>query len=86
LEQGKCVRTLTGHSRPVQRLHVAGNRLFSIGGRSLYVWDLDTYACLRIVQQPRESGALYAVAIGSDNTLFVAGQVSTPSKDTSLVR
>lgn len=75
LEQGRCVRTLTGHSRPVQRLHISAGRLYSIGGRSLRVWDLQTYACLRIIQQPRENGALYALAVDPNDTLYVAGQV-----------
>ncbi|KAK9917148.1 hypothetical protein WJX75_001304 [Coccomyxa subellipsoidea] len=74
LQQGKCVRTLTGHSRPVQRLHIAGGRLYSIGGRSLRVWDLATYACVRVLQQPRESGALSALAVSPDGTVYVAGQ------------
>lgn len=76
LAEGKCVRTLTGHSRPVQRLHVANGRLYSVGGRSLRVWDLATFACLRVLQQPRESGALSALSVASDGTLYVAGQVS----------
>ena len=77
LQQGKCVRTLTGHSRPVQRLHIAGGRLYSIGGRSLRVWDLATYACVRVLQQPRESGALSALAVSPDGTVYVAGQVAS---------
>lgn len=79
LQQGKCVRTLTGHSRPVQRLHIAGGRLYSIGGRSLRVWDLATYACVRVLQQPRESGALSALAVSPDGTVYVAGQVASRS-------
>ncbi len=79
LAQGRCVRTLTGHSRPVQRLHIAGGRLYSIGGRSLRVWDLATYACIRVLQQPRESGALSALAVSPHGTVYVAGQVRTYS-------
>ncbi|CAL8463359.1 g2893 [Coccomyxa elongata] len=74
LAQGKCMRTLTGHSRPVQRLHIAGGRLYSIGGRSLRVWDLATYTCLRVLQQPRESGALSALAVAPHGIVYVAGQ------------
>lgn len=84
LAQGKCVRTLTGHSRPVQRLHIAGGRLYSIGGRSLRIWDLATYACLRVLQQPRESGALSALAVGPNGIVYVAGQVCIRSVITSL--
>ena len=84
LAQGKCVRTLTGHSRPVQRLHIASGRLYSIGGRSLRVWDLATYTCLRVQQQPRESGALFALAVAPNGTVYVAGQVCACSPIVSL--
>lgn len=83
LAQGKCVRTLTGHSRPVQRLQISGGRLYSIGGRSLRVWDLATYTCLRVLQQPRESGALSALAVAPHGTVYVAGQVRICSLVTS---
>ncbi len=85
LEQGRCVHTLAGHSRPVQRLHIAGGRLYSVGGRSVRVWDLATFACLRVIQQPRENGALHALAVGPDDTLYVAGQVLTGIKPISFV-
>ena len=84
LAQGKCVRTLTGHSRPVQRLHIASGRLYSIGGRSLRVWDLATYTCLRVQQQPRESGALFALAVAPNGTVYIAGQVRACSLNASL--
>ncbi len=75
LQQGKCIRTLTGHSRPVQKLHVAGQRLFSVGGRSLRVWDLATYVCRHVIHLPRDNGALSALAVSPEGMLYIAGQV-----------
>ena len=75
LQQGKCIRTLTGHSRPVQKLHADGQRLFSIGGRSLRVWDLATYACRHVIHLPRDNGALSALAVSPEGVLYIAGQV-----------
>jgi hypothetical protein len=39
------------------------------------MWDLSTWACVRVIQQPAESGALSALALGPDATIYLAGQV-----------
>ena len=75
LQQGKCMRTLTGHSQPVQKLHVDGQRLFSIGGRSLRVWDLTTFVCVHVIHLPRDNGAISALAMNPGRMLYIAGQV-----------
>ena len=75
LQQGKCIRTLTGHSRPVQKLYADGQRLFSVGGRSLRVWDLATYVCRHVIHLPRDNGPLSALAVSPEGMLFIAGQV-----------
>ena len=38
------------------------------------MWDLGSYACVRVVQLPREGGALSALAVGPDGTAYIAGQ------------
>ena len=75
LQQGKCMRTLTGHSQPVQKLHADGQRLFSIGGRSLRVWDLTTFVCVHVIHLPRDNGAISALAMNPGRMLYIAGQV-----------
>ena len=77
LQQGKCMRTLTGHSQPVQKLHADGQRLFSIGGRSLRVWDLTTFVCVHVIHLPRDNGTISALAINPGRMLYIAGQVRT---------
>lgn len=75
LQQGRCIRTLTGHSRPVQKLQADGQRLISIGGRSLRVWDLTTYLCIHVIHLPRDNGTLSALAMASNRMLYITGQV-----------
>ena len=69
------MRTLTGHSQPVQKLHADGQRLFSIGGRSLRVWDLTTFVCVHVIHLPRDNGAISALAMNPGRMLYIAGQV-----------
>ena len=75
LQQGRCIRKLAGHSRPVQKLRAEGQRLFSVGGRSLRVWDLATYLCIHVIHLPRDSGTLTALALDPGRMLYTAGQV-----------
>lgn len=69
-----CVRTLTGHARPVQRLWVDGGLLYSAGGRTVRVTRLDTWTCVRVLTLPPASGSIYALAVGGEGTVYVAGQ------------
>lgn len=60
----------------------------STAGRSVRVWDLGSYACVRVLQQPREAGALCALAVGPDGTIYIAGQVcaaASVSSDNNLL-
>ena len=75
LQQGKCIRTLVGHSRAVQKLCAERQRLFSVGGRALRVWDLDTYLCIHVIHLPHDSGTLTALAVDPGRMLYIAGQV-----------
>ena len=77
LQQGKCMGTLTGHSQPVQKLHADGQRLFSIGGRSLRVWDLTTFLCVHVIHLPRDNGTISALAMNPGRMLYIAGQVKS---------
>ena len=75
---GHCVATLLGHTKPVQSLWTARGRLYSTAGRYLRVWDVTapSFPCVRVLQLPRDGGALGALALDATGALYVAGQVS----------
>lgn len=74
---GQCVATLTGHNKPVQSLWIKDGRLYSTAGRYLRVWDVDapSFPCVRVLQLPRNGGAISALALDDAGILYVAGQV-----------
>ena len=69
--------TLLGHTKPVQSLWSARGRLYSTAGRYLRVWDVTapSFPCVRVLQLPRDGGALGALALDAAGALYVAGQV-----------
>ena len=83
LDAYTCVRVLQGHNKPVQRLTIRGNMLYSTAGRWLRAWDLNTYKCVRNVQTQADGGALRALAMGPSGTIYVAGQARI-SKEASM--
>lgn len=70
--------TLLGHTKPVQSLWTARGRLYSTAGRYLRVWDVTapSFPCVRVLQLPRDGGALGALALDAAGALYVAGQVT----------
>ncbi|KAK9815459.1 hypothetical protein WJX72_003974 [[Myrmecia] bisecta] len=77
LELCKCMRTLTGHGKPVQRLALAQGCLVSTAGRRVRIWDLTTYRCLRTLHTPNECGTLGALLVSPAAVLYVGGQDSS---------
>ncbi|KAK9839468.1 hypothetical protein WJX81_003920 [Elliptochloris bilobata] len=75
---GQCLATLTGHNKPVQSLWVAREHLYSTAGRYLRVWNIaePSFPCVRVLQLPRNGGALGALAVDANNHIYVAGQDS----------
>ena len=74
---GQCVATLARHNKPVQSLWIADGRLYSTAGRYLRVWDVSasSFPCVRVLQLPRNGGAISALALDSAGNVYVAGQV-----------
>ena len=72
-----CLHTLRGHNKPVQRLEICGNSLYSTAGRKIRVWDLTTFRCRKNIHTQDDGGALRALALGSAGTIYVAGQVGS---------
>ena len=72
-----CVKTLRGHNKPVQVLQQRHGLLYSIGGRKIRIWDLTTFCCLKNIHTQDDGGAMRALAVGSDGTIYVGGQVTT---------
>lgn len=74
METCSCLHTLAGHNKPVQKLAISNCYLYSIAGRKIRVWDLDTFACLRNIHTQDDGGALRALSV-TGHAIHVAGQV-----------
>ena len=75
LQQCKCRHTLTGHTKPVQRLVLSGNRLYSTAGSTVRVWDLQTLQCLDVLRSHSDGGSLCGLALDGAGFVYVGGQV-----------
>lgn len=75
LVQCKCTHTLTGHTKPVQRLEVHGSRLYSVGGRAIRAWDLNTFECVGVLRTRNDCGSLCGLSVDAAGLVYVGGQV-----------
>ena len=75
LQQCKCRHTLIGHTKPVQRLVLSGERLYSTAGSTVRVWDLQTLQCLDVLHSHSDGGSLCGLALDEAGLVYVGGQV-----------
>jgi WD40 repeat protein len=75
LDDGRCVRSLAGHTGPVTALAPTGDGRTTISGGddgTIRVWDLDTGRCLYMIEG--RSGRVVLLALSTDaRTLLSLG-------------
>lgn len=77
LHQLKCANTLYGHTKAVLRLQQQGNYLFSVGGPSIRVWDVETGKCVTRILTSRQAGWIRAISVTPDLEMVVGCQDTT---------
>ena len=75
----RLVSTFTEHSKPVLKLQYNNGILYSIGGATMRLWDSKKQQCILsiLTASSHSAGAIRAITIHEDQTIFVGSQVNT---------
>ena len=77
LEALAQVSMFVGHCKPVLKLQHQPNRIFSIGGSSIRVWDIATGLCRERYLTSRSAGTLRALCVTRELDIIVGCQDTT---------
>lgn len=75
LEEHTLICDWNGHSKPVIKLHELNHLLFSTAGLEIKVWDVESYACLCLLETCEGSGSVRSLSVSAMGSFWPCRQL-----------